>query len=168
MEHVGISGIILAAGKGSRMKPLTERIPKSMAEFEGKTLLEHNLDPLVDLVDEFVIVINWLGDTIQDFVGNSYKGIPVTYAFQQNPKGGTLDSFRTGVKLASDSSKGFIVANSDNVLGPKMYTSLSGGIQNNPNSLYAVAKRIEDREELKQYGIFQVNEKSELIGISVT
>ena len=50
--------VILCGGKGSRLAPLTDMIPKVLVEVNGKTILEYKLEILKDLIDE---VINcWL------------------------------------------------------------------------------------------------------------
>lgn len=78
----GMQAVILAAGRGSRMKNLTEEIPKPMLELAGKTLLEHKFDVLPAEVDEIIIVIGYRGETIQKKFGSSYKGKKITYMVQ--------------------------------------------------------------------------------------
>lgn len=160
-----ISTIILAAGRGSRMRPLTESIPKPLAKVNNKTLLEYNLEPLVDISDEFIIVISWLGDQIQEYIGQSFQGVPVKYITQENPKGGTLDAFRTGISAANTASTGFIAANSDNILGPKLYTAFEGAIKTDRNKVIALAHTVEDKEKLKTLGVFETSQSGDFIAI---
>jgi len=89
--------VILAGGRGTRLIPLTDTTPKPLLKAGGKTLLEWNMDNVVNSVDKFVIVISYLGDQIIEQIGDNYKGKPVEYVWQTNPKGGTLDAFRTAI-----------------------------------------------------------------------
>lgn len=74
-----MKAIILAAGKGTRMGDLTKTVPKPLLKIKDKTLLEYKLDILSDEFDEVVIVIGYLGDTIKNYLGDSYKGKKLTY-----------------------------------------------------------------------------------------
>jgi NDP-sugar pyrophosphorylase family protein len=160
-----VTAVILAAGKGSRMQPFTNATPKPLAQVNSKTLLEYNMDPLVEMVDEFVIVVHWLKTQIMDYIGSAYKGIPVTYAVQENPKGGTLNAFEVGVAYAQRDSQGFIVANADNILGAHIYTELFDSIKENSNIVYAVSQIVYDREALKSFGVFVTDEQHQFVEI---
>lgn len=87
-----MQAVILAAGRGSRMGKLTEERPKPMLEVNGKTLLEHKFDVLPDDVDEIIIVVGYLANTIKEKFGDNYKGKKVTYVTQENIVGGTADA----------------------------------------------------------------------------
>jgi NDP-sugar pyrophosphorylase family protein len=87
-----MQAVILAAGRGTRMGKLTETLPKPMLQVAGKTLLEHKFDALPDEVDEIIIIIGYLGDTIREKFGDSYKGKKMTYVTQTNIVGGTMDA----------------------------------------------------------------------------
>ena len=69
-----IQAVILAAGKGTRMLPLTVNAPKPMQEVLGKNLLELKIEALPDEVDEVIMVIGYLGNMIRDFFGDEYGG----------------------------------------------------------------------------------------------
>jgi bifunctional UDP-N-acetylglucosamine pyrophosphorylase/glucosamine-1-phosphate N-acetyltransferase len=147
------------------MKPLTDTTPKPLAKVNGKTLLEYNLEPLINISDEFVIVIGWLGDQIREFVGDSFHGVPVTYAVQENITGGTLDSFRRGLRAANTDASGYIAANSDNILGPKLYDAFGHGVASDPTKVVALAHTVEDREKLKTLGVFETTQDDRFVAI---
>ncbi len=84
--------VILAAGRGSRMGALTEKLPKPMLEVNGKTLLEHKFDALPASVNEIIIVTGYLGNTIREKFGDAYRGMKMTYVEQTNIVGGTADA----------------------------------------------------------------------------
>ncbi len=79
--------VILAAGQGKRLRPLTLEKPKPLVEVNGRSLLEYNMDQLVGLVDEIVIVIGYKGEKIKEKFSNSYKGIKLKYVEQKKQLG---------------------------------------------------------------------------------
>ena len=79
--------VILAAGKGTRLRPLTETIPKPLVLVAGKPLLDHIIDALPSAVDELIIVTGYLENKIKDYCGSEYKGRKVTYVHQEEQKG---------------------------------------------------------------------------------
>jgi MurNAc alpha-1-phosphate uridylyltransferase len=62
-----IKAIILAAGKGSRLAPLTDTIPKPMVLIAGKPIIEHTLENIYTQVDEIIIVVKYLSKKISDY-----------------------------------------------------------------------------------------------------
>lgn len=106
-----MKAVILAAGRGTRMHPLTLTRAKCMLPLAGRPLLEHNLEQLRGLVEEVIIVTGYLGEQIRDHFGDSYQGLKIRYAEQGEQKG-------TGHALmqAGDSLKGrFLVMNGDDI-----------------------------------------------------
>ncbi len=79
--------VILAAGKGTRLKPLTENLPKPLVKVQGRPLLDHIIDALPSAVDELIIVIGYLGHMIKEHCGSEYKGRRVTYVVQEEQNG---------------------------------------------------------------------------------
>ena len=62
-----MQAVVLAAGKGTRLRPLTEDKPKGMVEVDGQPILTHCFDQLVDLgADELVVVVGYLKEVIID------------------------------------------------------------------------------------------------------
>ncbi|MEW5896427.1 MAG: bifunctional sugar-1-phosphate nucleotidylyltransferase/acetyltransferase [Nanoarchaeota archaeon] len=86
-----MKAVILAAGKSTRMYPLTLTKPKHLLKVAGKTILEHNLDALKGLVDEAIIVVGYKKEMIIGFLGKSleksYNGIKITYVEQKEQLG---------------------------------------------------------------------------------
>lgn len=103
--------VILAAGWGTRMRPLTDTKPKPALKIAGKTLLEHNLNQLVGLVDEAVIVIGYKGDIIKKLLGKNYKGIQIQYA-EQKQQLGTGDAALAALPLLDHE---FLILNGDDL-----------------------------------------------------
>jgi glucose-1-phosphate thymidylyltransferase long form len=83
-----MQAVVLAAGKGTRLQPLTDDKPKGMVEINGEPILTHCLDQLVELgADEFIIVVGYLKEQIIDHYGDEYRGVPITYAHQREQLG---------------------------------------------------------------------------------
>lgn len=74
--------VILAAGKGSRLQPLTNELPKPLVKVCGKPLLDHIVGALPSAVKELVIVVGYRGDMIKEYCGENFHGRPVTYVEQ--------------------------------------------------------------------------------------
>jgi bifunctional UDP-N-acetylglucosamine pyrophosphorylase/glucosamine-1-phosphate N-acetyltransferase len=79
--------VILAAGKGTRLRPLTENLPKPLVEVGGKTLLDHIVEALPSSVDELIIVTGYLGHMIEEYCGVEFHGRKVTYVTQEEQNG---------------------------------------------------------------------------------
>ena len=74
--------MILAAGRGERLRPVTENVPKSLVEVNGQTLLERHLQSLAKGgVETVVINLGWLGDQITERIGSGGEfGLNVVYS----------------------------------------------------------------------------------------
>lgn len=83
--------VILAAGEGTRMRPLTATTPKPLVRVAGKTLLDHIFEALPDEIDEAVIVTRYLGEQIRTYCGSLFHGRRVQYA--DGSERGTAYSF---------------------------------------------------------------------------
>lgn len=79
--------VILAAGKGTRLRPLTDLIPKPLVLVAGEPLLDHIVRALPSAVDELIIVHGYLGAQIKAHCGTEYFGRKVTYVEQTEQRG---------------------------------------------------------------------------------
>ncbi len=77
-----MKAMILAAGRGRRLRPLTDELPKSLVEVGGRPLIEWHLQALARAGFEGVVInLSWHGDKIRTRVGDgSGFGIPVSYS----------------------------------------------------------------------------------------
>ena len=150
-----IYGILFAGGKGSRLSPITDSIPKPLVKIKNKTLLERNLENIYTIVDEYIIVISYLGEMIKEAIGDSYRGKPVTFVVQKNPKGGTLDALRSGLSQIKDGKNNFLVMNSDDIHGKYLFDQLSNHINQSLNTPAIGAHIYPERERLNQFGIIK-------------
>ncbi|MFC4541790.1 bifunctional sugar-1-phosphate nucleotidylyltransferase/acetyltransferase [Halosolutus amylolyticus] len=110
-----MQAVVLAAGQGTRIRPLSESMPKPMLPVADRPLVAHTVDAAIDAgADEIVLVVGYEGETVRDYFGTEYRGVPVTYA-EQHEQAGTADA----VETASDRLDGpFAVLNGDNLYDP--------------------------------------------------
>ena len=79
-----MKAIILAAGIGERLMPLTENVPKPLVEINGITLLERMIRSLIEnKITDIVITTGFAEDRIKDFIKEKYPEINITYV--KNP-----------------------------------------------------------------------------------
>ncbi len=79
--------VILAAGKGTRLHPLTQDTPKPLVKVGGKAILDRIVESLPSSVDELIIVTGYLEDKIKEHCGEEFMGRSVTYIHQSEQKG---------------------------------------------------------------------------------
>lgn len=83
-----MDAVVLAAGEGTRLRPLTADRPKALVEVAGKPLLTYCLDQLVELgADRLVVVVGYEGRRIVERYGDSFAGVPITCAWQHEREG---------------------------------------------------------------------------------
>lgn len=82
-----MKAVILAAGEGIRMWPLTETKPKPMLKIGGKPLLHHIFDALPDEIDEVILVVGYLGDQIQKYFSKRFGRFKIRYVKQKEKLG---------------------------------------------------------------------------------
>ncbi|OGL62088.1 hypothetical protein A3C09_01765 [Candidatus Uhrbacteria bacterium RIFCSPHIGHO2_02_FULL_47_44] len=106
-----MQAVILAAGLGTRLRPLTLTTPKALIPIGNKTLIEHTLDALPNAINEIFLVVNYLGDQIKAKIGDVYRGIPVRYVTQD-----PLDGTGGAIMLLRDQLHDrFLVVNGDDL-----------------------------------------------------
>jgi dTDP-glucose pyrophosphorylase len=88
-SYLPIDAIIMAGGKGTRLKPLTDNTPKPLLKVAEKPIIEHNIDRLISYgIDDLWISINYLGNQLKDYFGNGEKkGIQIKYVTEDKPLG---------------------------------------------------------------------------------
>jgi bifunctional UDP-N-acetylglucosamine pyrophosphorylase/glucosamine-1-phosphate N-acetyltransferase len=82
-----MQAIIMAAGEGTRLRPLTLDTPKPMLRVGGLPILERTFDALPDAVDSVILVVGYLSGRIVEHFGSSWKGRAIAYVEQRELKG---------------------------------------------------------------------------------
>lgn len=147
-----MQAVILAAGKGTRMRPLTYDIPKAMLPVKGKPVLEYTIDFLPEEIDEVIIVINHLGEQIENYFGNEWKGRKIKYVVQEelNGTGGAVHSCRKLIKGK------FMVVMGDDLYHKDDLARIA------EEELAIMAK---DFNNAERFGIFETDEQGNLTNI---
>ncbi|MCX8158254.1 MAG: sugar phosphate nucleotidyltransferase [Candidatus Diapherotrites archaeon] len=114
--------VILAAGKGLRLRPLTENVPKTMVKLKGKPILEWILDSLNDTsFEEVIIVVGYKKENIINYFGNKYKNLKISYVVQEEQKG-TAHAISL---VEGRVEKKFLVMNGDVIASSKLISEIS-------------------------------------------
>jgi N-acetyl-alpha-D-muramate 1-phosphate uridylyltransferase len=76
------TAMILAAGRGERMRPLTDRLPKPLLEVRGKALIEYHLEHLAAAgISRIVVNLCWLGSLLRERLGDGSRfGVRIAYS----------------------------------------------------------------------------------------
>jgi dTDP-glucose pyrophosphorylase len=88
-SYLPIDVVIMAGGRGERLKPLTDSIPKPLLMVGEKPIIKHNLDRLKSYgIDDFWISIRYLGDQIKESIGDgSAEHVKINYINEDIPLG---------------------------------------------------------------------------------
>lgn len=99
-EQSSMRTIILAAGLGTRLRPLTDTMPKALVPVGGKTLLQHTLDTLISQgATEAIVNIHHFGQQIIDFLHNNPQAIPVHISDERNELLNTGGGIRKAIQI---------------------------------------------------------------------
>lgn len=113
MGRHSVIAMILAAGRGERMKPLTDTTPKALVEVHGRSLLEHHLHKMRDAgITDVVINLGWLGEQIVERVGTgSSYGLNIVYSPEEGDALETGGGIHNALPLLGEDP--FLVVNVD-------------------------------------------------------
>jgi bifunctional UDP-N-acetylglucosamine pyrophosphorylase/glucosamine-1-phosphate N-acetyltransferase len=141
-----MKAIILAAGEGIRMRPLTLTTPKPLLKVGGKPILEHIVSRLPDEINELILVIGYLGQKIKDYCGNEFLGKRVRYVWQEK-KLGTYHALKLCEPLIEKGER-FLMLYADDIHGAE-------GIRNCLGHKCAIV--VEEAEDPRKFGVVGLN-----------
>jgi dTDP-glucose pyrophosphorylase len=151
--------VLLAAGRGTRMRELTADLPKPMIEVRGKPVLQHIVEGLRDAgVRRFLIIVGYRAEVVQNFFGDGSRyRIDIQYAAQvtQDGTGRVVDLARGFV---SDSP--FVLAYGDILVDPANYKRIVDPA-NDVEALISVTRG----EDVSKGGAVFLNERMELVDL---
>ena len=123
-------GVILSAGMGSRLMPLTKEIPKPLLEINEMTLLERMIKNCIDVdISKFIVIVGYNGDKVVDFcpkIAEKYDIKIKTLANEKYDVTNTSVSTYIASKFIEENDlDDFILVNGDNVVDPEIITRLA-------------------------------------------
>lgn len=89
-----IDAVLMAGGKGERLRPLTEKTPKPLLPVGGKPIIDHNVDRLISYgVDHINVTVNYLAEQLEEHFAEPHRGVQVK-CFREPKFLGTIGSIR--------------------------------------------------------------------------
>lgn len=145
-----MDAVILAAGRGRRLRPLTDTRPKALLPIGGQTVLGRLCEQVTSHVERIIIVTDYLGQQIREQVGTAVAGTPVVYV-EQPERRGTADA----VAQVADVVEGpFVLLNGDMVVDPSFIEMLADG------SGWALC--VKEVDDPQRYGVVDVDPRGQL------
>lgn len=120
-----MKAIILSAGQGRRLMPLTANTPKCCLMLAGKTLLEHQVESLVANGIDEIVVVTGFGHRVVDQVVDRIPGIPVRTLY--NPFYALSDNLGTSWVARHEMNAPFLLINGDTLFEPSTLARLLSG-----------------------------------------
>jgi choline kinase len=117
--------LILAAGNGSRLRAISENLPKPLVRFQGKPILEHIIRGAQEAsIEEFVIVLGYRGDLIRDWFEHRWAG-KARFTWVQNPDYHKSNGV-SALKARNAIHGNFLLLMADHVFDPKTARMIAG------------------------------------------
>ncbi len=119
-----MKGVILAAGDGTRLDPLTRHVPKPLVAVAGHPMMTYGLHALIEAgVTELIIVVGHLGDQIQRALGSThYRGACLTYVESPDRHDGNGLSLYAAREVVGEEA--FILTMADHLISPRLVKRL--------------------------------------------
>lgn len=154
-----MKAVILAAGEGTRLEPLTEVRPKPMIPIANRPLLEYVVEAVIEAgIDEIVLVVGYKRERIQSYFGDGDDwGVEIQYAHQRKQLG-TGHAILQAESLIDDR---FLVLNGDRIIESSAVTSLTDSEHAGEGTLMAVTRS----DQPSDYGVVDI-ERNRVVAIT--
>ncbi|MHA1543416.1 MAG: phosphocholine cytidylyltransferase family protein [Candidatus Hodarchaeales archaeon] len=156
--------LILAAGRGERLLPLTKNYPKPLTPILGKPLLEHIVETLKDaMVKDIVIVTGYLNHFIQEYFGDGSKfQVKIRYIYNPVYKNGNGSSLKVAQELLAE-DEAFLLLMSDHLIDVNIVNKALRNVDHKP--LLCVDRQPHDSHQIKDATKVLVNSEGYIINI---
>lgn len=147
------TAVVLAAGEGTRLRPLTRNRPKPMLPAANRPILEHVLDALVDAgVEELVLVVGYRRQRVQEYFGADYRNIPIEYVKQAKQ----LGSGHALLQARDAVSGPLLVVNGDHLIEADAVSRVASAFEEgDANAAMAVI----ERDDATKYGAVTLEDR---------
>jgi UDP-N-acetylglucosamine diphosphorylase/glucosamine-1-phosphate N-acetyltransferase len=154
-----VKAVILAAGEGNRMRPLTANRPKVMLPIANKPIIEHLLIEVKAAgVSEFIFIVGYCDDQVRSYFGGGGKwGVSIAYS-EQRKQLGTADAIRMVEGMLDEN---FLVINGDVVVDRKDIRKLMKNTRNTVGVIEVKDPRGLGMVELSGKKVVNIYEKTE-------
>ena len=159
MGDSALKAVILAAGEGNRMRPLTSNRPKVMLPVANKPILEHLLIEVKDAgIGEFIFVVGYCDEQVRSYFGNGEKwGVKIAYS-EQRKQLGTADAIRM---VGGEVDGNFLVINGDVVVSSQDIRRLMKNSHNTMSVIEVKDPRGLGMVELSEDRVVNIYEKTQ-------
>jgi glucose-1-phosphate thymidylyltransferase long form len=152
-----MQAVVLAAGQGTRLQPLTDDKPKGLVEVAGEPILTHCFDQLLELgAEELVVVVGYMKEKIIDHYGDEYDGVPITYTHQRDQEG-LAHALLTAEEHVNDD---FMLILGDNIFEANLEDVVRRQRENRTDAAFLVEEV--PYEEASRYGVCDTNDYGEI------
>ena len=155
-----MKAVVLAAGEGTRLRPLTEDKPKALVEVDGRPILGHCFDRLIELdAEELLVVVGYQKQKIIEHYGDAYEGVPITYCHQREPLGIAHALLTTEEHIDDD----FMMMLGDNVFEANLADVVNRQQEDRADAAFLVEEV--PWEEASRYGVCDTNDYGEIVDV---
>jgi glucose-1-phosphate thymidylyltransferase len=143
------TGVVLAAGEGTRLRPMTANRPKTMLPAADRPILEHVLDVLVTCgIERICLVVGYRRERVQEHFGHSYRDVPIEYV-QQTKQLGSAHALQ---QAEGDIDGPILVLNGDRVIDERIVDDVLEGFDGEP------ALAVLEHPTPTEYGVVEVSD----------
>jgi len=146
------SAVVLAAGEGTRLRPLTANRPKPMLPAGTRPILEYVLNAVIEAgVDEIHLVVGYRASRVRSHFGSTYRGVPLEYHTQDNQ----LGSGHALLQARDGPDGSFLLVNGDQVIDHRIVEAVK-----DHHDQQAATLAIVEGSEAPAYGAVTLDENT--------
>ncbi|ELY45696.1 UTP--glucose-1-phosphate uridylyltransferase AglF [Natronorubrum sulfidifaciens] len=155
-----MQAVVLAAGEGTRLRPLTEDKPKGMVEVDDKPILTHCFEQVIDLgAEELLVVVGYEKERIIEHYGDEFQGVPITYTHQRE-QNGLAHALLTVEEHVDDD---FMLILGDNIFSANLSDVVNRQQEERADAAFLVEEV--PWEEASRYGVCDTNKYGEITDV---